>query len=128
MKPRWAIVSAILVWLIPFVVSILLSRVRQSDRIFFETIMPVVLTATAVTFSVLRRTGPSTALNGLVLGCIWFVVCIGMDLMMFTRGPMAMSFVDYMKDIGLAYLIFPPITAGAGWLIQRERKARAVAA
>ena len=41
-------------------------------------------------------------------------ICIGLDLLMFMWGPMKMSFIDYMKDIGLTYLMLPIIAAGVG--------------
>jgi hypothetical protein len=42
------------------------------------------------------------------------------------EGPMKMSFADYMKDIGLTYLIIPIVSIGFGYLLEfknkRERK------
>jgi len=35
---------------------------------------------------------------------------------MFTRGPMPMSFINYLKDIGFTYLLIPVITVGFGYV------------
>ena len=110
----WIIGSGFLVWVIPFAVSIARSSVRSNDRTFFETIMPVVLTITAVVFLGIRKTIPCSLLSGLIVGVVWLAISIGVDLLMFMWGPMKMNFIDYMKDIGLAYLIYPAIAAGVG--------------
>lgn len=36
------------------------------------------------------------------------------------KRKMKMTFTAYMKDIGLGYWIFPIITVGAGWLLDRR--------
>ena len=42
-----------LTWLIPFLVSVLIFPIHQTERPLFESIMPVVIVACAVFFSVL---------------------------------------------------------------------------
>lgn len=41
---------------------------------------------------------------------------------MFMQGPMKMSVLDYIKDIGLTYLIIPAITIGMGKIISGKYK------
>jgi HEPN domain-containing protein len=118
---RWAVLSGFGVWLAPFVAGVALSGVRANDRIFFETLMPIVLSVTAVVFLVIRPKAAASVGAGLVLGMTWLVISICLDLLMFMWGPMKMSFIDYTKDIGLAYLMYPVIAAGAGWLSQKAR-------
>ena len=50
----------------------------------------------------LRRSERVCSVEGLMLGLIWFVMCVLLDapLMLF-GGPMKMSFQAYMADIGL---------------------------
>ena len=110
-------------WLAPFVAGVALSGVRANDRIFFETIMPVVLSVTAILFLVIRPKAAASVGAGLVLGVMWLAISICLDLLMFMWGPMKMSFIDYMKDIGLVYLMYPVIAAGAGWLSQKAHGA-----
>ena len=119
----WAVLSGFLVWLVPFAASVALTSVRASDRPLFETLMPVILSVTAVVFLGARRTAAGTFLRGLTLGGAWLAISIGLDLLIFMWGPMQMSFIDYMKDIGLTYLMFPVIAAGWGRQTQKARAA-----
>ena len=40
--------------------------------------------------------------------------------LLFSEGPMKMPFADYIKDIGLTYLIIPMVTLGFGYLLQQK--------
>ena len=77
----------------------------------------------AVFFSVLffqnRTTNFRTA--GLLLGLLWLVISFGIDLIMFTWGPMKTPFLDYVSDIGVTYLIIPIVTIGIGWLLKMKK-------
>ena len=117
-----ALAFGFLLWLVPFAVSIALSQIRSTDRIFFETIMPVAITLVVVALSYLyfRSMKNGFLKEGVVIGILWFVISIILDLLMFTWGPMAMSFTDYMKDIGLTYLIYPIVTIGIGYLLEKR--------
>ena len=117
---KWMILSGLLVWLVPFLVALCLSRVRADDRLLFESLMPVVLAVTAVGFALVRPAAVSSPVRGLLIGVAWLAISICLDLMMFTHGPMKMSLVNYMKDIGLTYLMFPVITLGLGWFPLRN--------
>jgi len=122
-----ALAYGFLLWVIPFAVALALFSIRGSDRIFFETIMPVVITVTVVILSYLYFNNVSGAYlkEGIVIGILWFAMSIIFDLAMFTWGPMAMSLVDYMKDIGLTYLIYPAVTIGIGYLLEKKQSAQA---
>jgi hypothetical protein len=111
-----------LVWLIPFIVSMLIFPIKTSSPALFESIMPVALTICAVLFSVLYFRGLEAGMprEGVLLGLIWFAISIAIDLLMFMWGPMKMSFAHYMMDIGLTYLIIPTVTVGFGYLLQRR--------
>ena len=106
------------IWLIPFAVAVLIFPIRENDRPLFESIMPVAVAVSVVVFTVLyaRKYGPVNVRTGVMLGILWFLISLVIDLFMFSAGPMKMGFVDYMKDIGITYLIMPAITIGAGYL------------
>jgi len=117
-----AVVYGFAVWVIPFAVAIMIFPIRISDRALFESIMPVVVTLCTVSFSILylRNVRSSALTEGIMLGLVWFVISVAVDLLMFMpEGPMRMSPVDYMKDIGLTYLIIPTITIGFGYLAEK---------
>jgi hypothetical protein len=50
---------------------------------------------------------------------------IGIVLLMFSWGPMRMGIAQYVMDTGLTYLIYPAITVGFGYLVERTREASA---
>lgn len=117
-----ALLYGFLIWLLPFIVSIMIFPLRESARPLFESIMPVVVTLCAVFFSILylRRVTSDFLKEGVMLGGIWFVISLVIDLVMFSSGPMKMSFASYVMDIGLTYLIIPTITIGFGYLMMRR--------
>jgi len=39
---------------------------------------------------------------------------------MFMWGPMKMSFINYMMDIGFTYLIYPIVTIGFGSVLEKN--------
>jgi amino acid transporter len=118
-----AILYGLLVWLIPFAVSILIFPIHDSNRPLFESIMPVVVTLSVVFFLVLyfKKLDKDFLKEGIWLGIIWLIISIVIDLLMFMWGPMKTSFVNYMADIGLTYLIMPIITIGVGFLVEKRR-------
>jgi hypothetical protein len=86
-------------------------------RPLFESIMAVTVTATAVVLGLvyLKRLDRGLAREGLLLGLIWFAVCVLIDApLMLLSGPMKMSFASYVADIGLTYLSIPIVTWGLG--------------
>jgi hypothetical protein len=112
---RRALGLGLVVWLAPFVVAFLAFPFRESARPLFESIMAVVVTATAVVLglSYLKRLDGGFVREGLLLGLIWFAMCVLIDVpLMLFGGPMKMSFGAYMADIGLTYLSIPIITWG----------------
>jgi uncharacterized membrane protein YpjA len=113
-----------LTWLVAFVISILVFPLHAAQRPFFETIMAVVVTATAVCFAILylRQTRAGFLREGLLIGVAWFAINSVIDLPLFMlEGPMKMPLADYMMDIGLTYLIYPIVTCGFGYLLDRKR-------
>ena len=107
-----------LIWLIPFVVAFLIFPIRESNRTLFESIMPIVITICVVFFANIyfKKLDKNFVKEGLLIGIIWLAISFSIDLAMFMQGPMKMSFVDYVMDIGLTYLIIPTITIGFGYL------------
>ena len=118
-----ALIYGFLIWLIPFAVAFAIFPIRESNRIMFESIMPVVVAGSVVIFAMLyfKRVNSASVWEGLKLGLIWFGISFIIDLFMFSAGPMKMSFGDYLADIGIVYLMIPIITIGfAGSLCGRS--------
>ena len=118
------ILFGFLVWVIPFVMAILIFPIRNNDRPLFESIMPVVVVLCVVIFACLYFPKLQGRLlrEGIILGVVWLAISLVLDLILFMPdSPMHMSFIDYLKDIGLTYLMIPAITIGFGYLLEKKR-------
>jgi hypothetical protein len=112
-----------LVWLVPFLVSFVVFPLKDSNRALFESIMPLVLTVvvTTLAYYYLKDINLEYLKNGLIIGVVWYIVSIVIDLCLFMpASPMHMSFGDYMMDIGLTYFIIPVITVGMALIAQNK--------
>ena len=118
-----ALLFAFLSWLIAFAAAFAVYPLKESNPPFFETIMPIVLSLCAVVFSILyfKKIDSAFMKEGIYLGLIFFLLNIGIDLLLFMWGPMKMTFAAYMTDIGLTYLIYPIFSIGYGYTLDRRR-------
>ncbi len=118
-----AFLFAFLSWLIAFLSAFAIYSLKETNPPFFETIMPIVLSICAVVFSLLyfKKVESEFLKEGIYLGLIFFLLNNGIDLLMFSWGPMKMTFAAYMTDIGLTYLIYPIVTIGYGYALQRRK-------
>lgn len=117
------VIFGFFIWLIPFIVSVILFSLRDSNRILFESIMPVVLTTTVISFSILyfKKVNNKFTIDGIIIGIIWFVISIFIDIIMFfPESPMQMTIADYTMDIGITYLIILVIPISMGYLIEKK--------
>lgn len=115
----------VLLWLIPFVVSVLIFPLRAGQRPLFESIMPVVIAAWTVFFCILYLSDLKTGFQreGILIGIVWLFMSIVLDLLLFTEGPMKMTLLDYTEDIAITYLMIPVITFGFGYVLEHFDKA-----
>lgn len=113
-----------LVWLVPFAVAFLIYPMHESNRPFFESIMPVAITLSVVLFTFLyfKNVEKDMRGEGVKLGLIFLFMSLVIDLILFMpESPMHMSFPDYLADIGVTYLMIPVLTVGMAYTIDRER-------
>lgn len=113
-----------LIWLIPFLVSFVIFPLRETNRPLFESVMPVILTIVVLIFSILYfiKLDKDFIGKSVVLGIIWLVISIIIDLVMFLpESDWHMSFSDYMMDIGLTYLIILLIPIGFGYILEKRK-------
>jgi hypothetical protein len=116
------LIYGFLVWLIPFVISFLIFPLKSSNRVLWESIMPVVISISVVLFSIFyfSKLQAKFLKEAVLLGIIWLAISIILDIFLFMEGPMKMSFVDYIMDIGLTYLMIPIISIGFGYLLEKR--------
>jgi hypothetical protein len=107
---------AFLAWLVPFAVSVCIYHLKQQNPAAFESAMGLTLVGTTVVLGCLELRHRTRAFvrRGLAAGCLWMAANWLLDAVMFSRGPMRMSFARYAAEIAPAYLIIPVITAGLG--------------
>jgi hypothetical protein len=112
-----------LVWLIPFAAGFLFFPIHESNRILFESIMPVVVTGAVVFLGYhYLKTSNHPKTESMKLGVIWFLMSIAIDLVLFlSPSPMQMGIVEYVQDIGLTYLIIPIVIIGMGYSISDSK-------
>ena len=118
-----AILYGFLIWLIPFVVAFIIYPIHESNRPLFESIMPVVVVLCVVIFSKIYFNKVETNFKneGIRLGLIWIIISLVIDLILFMpQSPMHLSFLDYLMDIGITYLMIPVITIGFGCLLDKK--------
>src|SRR5262245_44521978 len=110
-------------WATPFALGFALFPVVDPASTLFDTLMSVAMAFSASLFGYLhlRRTAKPTLDQGLLVGTIWMVMAIALDLPFFVFGPeeMRMPVADYMADIGFTYAMIPFITAGLGRALAR---------
>lgn len=119
------VLFGVLVWLIPFLVAFVIFPLRISMRPLFESIMPLTLTIVVIilAYYYLKDIGSNFIKEGIIIGLVWFIIDIAIDLFMFLpASPMQMGFLDYMMDIGLTYVMIPVITIGMGYMAQNKTK------
>ena len=113
MNYRRALLCALGAWVVPFVVAVAIFPLRANERPLFESIMAVVVVGATTLFAYrYARSERSFVRQGLLLGILFLLVSVVIDLLMFSWGPMKMALTDYLKDIGVTYLVMPVVTYG----------------
>jgi len=100
-------------WAIPFALSFVLFGIHESNRALFESLITVVGVTSAVLAALyyFRDARGVNLSQGLLLGLVWAVISILIDLPIFLA-VFHMPLADYAADIALTYLAFPAISAG----------------
>jgi hypothetical protein len=102
-----------LVWLIPFVAAFPIVPLKKSQPMVFKTLMGLILTVSTVCIAraYFSATPIADDTQGLILGAVWAAICLVVDVPLFALA-FKMKPLDYMKEIGIAYLVVPAITWG----------------
>jgi len=119
---KHALLYGFFIWLIAFVVAFLIWPIHQSNRPFFESIMPVILSASTVFFSYkyFEKVTAHFVKEGLYFGIVVTVINWLIDAaLMLTPSPMQMTPGAYFQDIGFTYFMILPITLGFGMILQK---------
>jgi len=115
-----AFLYGFLLWLIPFLASVVMFPLKKTDPAFFQSILGVVSITLAVMLTVhYFQKAKGNLKEGIFLGLIFLSINWFFDFLFFIWGPIKMPLVAYIKEIGIGYLIYPVITIGFGYLLGR---------
>lgn len=119
---KYTIFYGVLLWVLGFAIAFMIFGIREGNRPLFESIMPVGLSLGVVFFSYqyFKRFKKDYFRQSLKLGVSWLVISLLLDSIMFFDGPMKMTLSEYISDIGVTYLMIPIITAGIGYILEKN--------
>jgi hypothetical protein len=119
------VLFGLIVWLVPFIVSFAFVD-RQGnftiDETFFKSIMIVTGALVGVVLAVryFRDVDTGYINEGILLGVIWLIVNLVVDLAMVSGGFFQMSVTQYFTDIGMRYLVMPIYAIGMGYALMQR--------
>lgn len=117
-----AFLFGFLSWLIPFISSFPFYSKEAGlliDVFLFKSIMIIVGAVTGAFLMVLyfKNVNKKYLKEGLLLGLIWFVLNIGLDMLVLV--PMAkITISSYFMGIGIRYLVIPIFSITIGYLLE----------
>lgn len=122
MDHKASVLYGVGIWVFTFLVALLAFPLHASERILFESIVPVglVLAVTVTSVRYFRSVHSKVFVSGYCVGLIWLAVNLGLDALVFSWGPMKMEFITYLKDIAVVYLLIPIIPTGIGYLLEHR--------
>lgn len=112
-------------WLIPFISGFPFVDSTGNFLIsetFFKSIMIVISSLVGVVLAVkyFRDVEVDYVKEGVILGIVWLVINLGIDLIFVSTGFFPLSVVQYFTDIGLRYLSMPIYTVGIGKVLEQK--------
>ncbi len=116
MKIARLLIFGVLVWMVPFVVAFPFYSATGEltmDVFLFKSIMILTLVTTTTVLSVvqLKKTKGTALSTSLVVGLTWLLIPLLLDFLILI--PVAeMSTSDYIKQIGMRYMVVPMIVIG----------------
>lgn len=117
-----AFIYGFLLWLIPFLASVVIFPLKKSDPAFFQSSLGIISIVLAVILIIhyFKKTQGNLR-EGIFLGLIFAVVSWFFDFFFFIWGPIKMPLLAYIKEIGIGYLVYPALTIGFGYLLGENK-------
>jgi hypothetical protein len=116
------ILFGVLIWLTSFIGAMLIFKLHESDRIFFETLISIIFFFAVTFYTTLyfKKVQSNFAIEGIKTGILWMLINLLIDLPLFSFGPMARPLWEYFKDIGFIYITIPFITISIGNVLNKK--------
>jgi uncharacterized membrane protein len=119
-----ALLYGFLLWLIPFLASVVIFPLKKTDPAFFQSSLGVLSITLAVILTVFYfRKTQGNLREGIFLGLIFAVISWFFDFLFFIWGPIKMPLASYIKEIGIGYLLYLVIATAFGYLLGRSKAA-----
>jgi hypothetical protein len=117
-----ALIYGFLLWILPFLASVLIFPLKKTDPAFFQSSLGVISITLAVILTVhyFRKTQGSLK-EGIFLGLIFAVISWFFDFFFFIWGPIKMTPAAYIKEIGIGYLLYIIIATAFGYMLRRNK-------
>ncbi len=118
-----ALIYGFLLWLIPFLASVVIFPLKKTDPAFFQSLLGVLSMTLVIILTVhyFRKTQGSLK-EGIFLGLILAGLSWFFDFLFFIWGPIKMPLDAYIKEIGIGYLLYLVIATGFGFSLGRNKK------
>jgi hypothetical protein len=111
-----------LLWLICMVIAVIVWPLHASQFMLFKSIM--VVSGAIVGMSLLayyfKKVKTNYIREGVVVGVIWFVVNIVLDLIVLV-GMLKTPLIEYLISPGVGYLCMPAMSIGVGFILSRKK-------
>jgi hypothetical protein len=117
-----AFLYGFLLWIIPFLASVIVFPLKKTDPAFFQSSLGVLSMALAVILTVhyFRKTQGNLK-EGIFLGLIFAIISWFFDFLFFIWGPIKMPLIAYIKEIGIGYLLYMVIAIGFGYSLRKPK-------
>jgi hypothetical protein len=117
-----AFVYGFLLWILPFLASVLIFPLKKTDPAFFQSSLGVVSITLAIILTVhyFKKTQGSLR-EGIFLGLILAVISWFFDFLFFIWGPIKMPLAAYIKEIGIGYSLYIVIATSFGYMLGRNK-------
>ena len=112
-----------IVWVVPFVSSIPLLGLMESDPVYFKTLMIVIggLTGAVCVALYFMKVEKDYLKEGVWLGIVWLAVNWLLDFIVLL--PLnKMPHLQYFREIGLRYLMMPAMSIPVGYILGKKIK------
>ncbi|MBI5679900.1 MAG: hypothetical protein HZC47_03265 [Methanobacterium sp.] len=112
-----------LIWLITSLITAVLGFF-SSALIIYEIISAATIAITVIMFSYLylKDTKMNFVKEGVIIGVVWLIISVILDLLMIIVGFTQLSLTSYAMYFASIYVIIPVITIGRGYLLDSKQK------
>lgn len=122
-SPKHALLYGLGVWVGLVVISLVLLPFEEGgSAALYESVKATALVAVVLGFVVRYSTAnsPTTATEGVIVGVLWAVITIGLDLVLYAAGAFTIGLGEYFTDVASSYLVIPVVTTVTLGFLRRK--------